>query len=257
MAFMVRKKNLLIQLALLLFMGAWLACKSVQSQSSKTGAQPKVLVFTKTKGFYHQSIPAGKAALQQLGKENNFSVDTTANAAFFTEESLKPYSAIIFLNTTMDVLDTDQQAAFQKYIQGGGGFVGIHAATDTEYNWPWYNQLVGAYFTSHPKQQKATIQVVDKSHPSTSFLPQKWERFDEWYNFKNVQPHIKILAKLDETTYEGGKMGDNHPIAWYHEFDGGRSFYTGLGHTDESYKEPFFLQHLLGGIRYAMGKKTF
>lgn len=216
----------------------------------------RMLVFSKTKGFYHKSIPTGIAALQKLGTENGIQVDTTKDASLFTVDNLKKYQAIVFLSTTHDVLNDEQQAAMEKYIQGGGGFVGIHAAADTEYEWPWYNKLVGAYFKSHPNNpnvRNAVIDVIDKGHPATKGLPEKWERSDEWYNYKSINPDLKVLAKLDETSYEGGENGDNHPIAWYHEYDGGRAFYTGGGHTDESFEEPLFLQHLLGGIRYAMG----
>lgn len=217
--------------------------------------QKRVLVFSKTKGFRHASIPKGRLALLKLGQENGFAVDTTEDASRFTETSLKRYHAVIFLSTTGDVLNPEQQAAFERYIQAGGGYVGIHAAADTEYNWPWYNQLAGAYFLSHPKQQNAEIEVVDKTHISTKMLPDRWKRFDEWYNYKSIVPGLKVLAKLDEKTYEGGKNGDNHPIAWYREFDGGKSFYTGGGHTDESFDEPLFLQHVLGGIKYVMAER--
>jgi len=235
------------------------ACKSTKSPASggagtaSNTPAPRVLVFAKTAGFYHTSIPSGMAAIQKLGGENNFLVDTTRDARYFTNDSLKNYSAVIFLSTTMNVLNADQQVAFQRYIQAGGGFAGVHAAADTEYDWPWYNKLVGAWFLSHPRQQKAIINVVDSTNPASSFLPRRWERFDEWYNYKNINPDIKVLAYLDESSYEGGVNGDNHPIAWYHDFDGGRAFYTGLGHTNESFSEPLFLQHLLGGIRYAIG----
>jgi type 1 glutamine amidotransferase len=152
------------------------------------------------------------------------------------------------------VLNDAQQAAFEQYIRSGKGFVGIHAATDTEYDWPWYNRLVGAYFSSHPAIQPAVVRVINKTHSSTSFLPDAWSRTDEWYNFRNIQPTITVLATLDETTYIGGTNGTNHPIAWYHSYDGGRAFYTAGGHTAESYREPLFLRHLLGGIQYAIGQ---
>lgn len=244
------------------------ACKSLKPQASLPSMPetifgnapsvptPKILVFTKTKGYHHESISAGALAIMKLGQANGFSVDTTSDARYFVEDSLKKYSAVVFLSTTGDVLNADQQVAFERYIQAGGGYMGIHAAADTEYDWPWYNKLVGAYFESHPKQQKATINVIDKSHPAASFLPDKWERFDEWYNYKSVQPDIKVLANLDETTYEGGKMGDTHPFVWYHEYDGGRAFYTGGGHTKESYSDPLFLRHLAGGIKYAIGNNA-
>lgn len=220
---------------------------------------PRVLVFTKTKGWYHTSIPSGIAAIQKLGRENGFDVDTTKNANYFVEDSLKNYAAVIFLSTTLNVLNADQQVAFERYIEAGGNFVGIHSAADTEYDWPWYNKLVGAYFSSHPGNpnvRKAIVSVVDTTHISTKGLPKRWERTDEWYNYKNIQPDLKVLAFLDEDSYEGGTNGDYHPIAWYHEFDGGRAFYTGGGHTDESYSEPLFLQHLLGGIKYAIGSNA-
>ena len=216
----------------------------------------RVLVFSKTKGWKHTSIPFGIAAIQKLGRENNFRVDTTKNAAYFNDDSLRHYQAVIWLSTTGNVLDQTQQAAFERYIQAGGGYVGIHAAADTEYDWPWYNKLAGAYFASHPSQpnvRKATVDVLDKNHPSTTHLPDHWPRTDEWYNYRSIYSDLNILANLDENTYEGGINGSNHPIAWYHTFDGGRAFYTGGGHTDESYLEPLFVQHLLGGLNWAMG----
>lgn len=221
--------------------------------SSCTDETPRILVFSKTAGFYHESIPAGIEALQKLGAENGFKVDTTKDASWFTDSRLKKYKVVVFLSTTQNVLSADQQVAFERYIQAGGGFVGIHAAADTEYEWPWYNRLVGAYFLSHPTIQSATINVMDTTHISTRGLPRQWTRTDEWYNYKNIYWGIQVLAELDERTYEGGANGARHPIAWYHEFDGGRSFYTGGGHTSESFTEPLFLQHLLGGITYAMG----
>src|ERR1044072_6370517 len=217
--------------------------------------KPKVLVFTKTAGFRHASIPAGIKAIQRLGQENGFDVDTTENAARFTEDSLQQYAAVIFLNTTGDVLNNYQEADFERYIQAGGGFVGIHAATDTEYDWGWYGKLVGAYFDNHPPGvHKAMLSVKDKTFPATKELPDKWEHSDEWYNFKNVNKSTHVLITLDEKTYQGGTMGADHPISWYHEYDGGRAFYTELGHTDESYSEANYLKHILGGIRYAIGR---
>jgi type 1 glutamine amidotransferase len=215
---------------------------------------PRLLVFSKTTGFRHASIADGKIALLKIGKELGFDVDTTEDASWFNEEKLKQYSAIIFLSTTGDVLNAAQEAQFERYIQAGGGFVGIHAASDTEFDWPWYGKLVGGYFISHPKTQSATLQVIDNKHLSTSHLPKEWKRTDEWYNFKNLNRDVNVLIKLDEKSYTGGANGDDHPIAWYHEYDGGRIFYTGLGHTPESWTEENFLKHLLGGIQYAIGK---
>ncbi|WP_324720532.1 ThuA domain-containing protein [Salinimicrobium sp. HB62] len=216
--------------------------------------KPQILIFTKTDGFVHQSIPAGKKALMEAAKKAGFVVDTTSDADFFREENLIQYKAIVFLNTTGNVLDSDQQEEFEKFIRAGNGYVGIHSAADTEYDWPWYGKLVGGYFQSHPEIQSATIEVIDKDHPSTQHLPEKWERRDEWYNYKNLNPEVTVLARLDEQSYKGGENGDHHPIAWYHDFDGGRAFYSGGGHTPESYQEPAFLKHLIRGILWAAGK---
>lgn len=213
----------------------------------------RVLVFSKTKGFRHSSIAAGKAALQKLGQENGFRVDTTENADYFTEDSLKHYNAVIFLNATGDVLNHVQQAEFERYIQAGGGFLGIHAAADCEYQWPWYGKLVGGYFKSHPKVQPAKLIVQNKNHISTKHLPDVWERTDEWYNFKDLNPATNVLISIDEKSYQGGANGDHHPMAWYHDYDGGRAYYTEFGHTDETYRDPAFMQHVLGGIKYAIG----
>ena len=213
---------------------------------------PAVLIFSKTNGYRHQSIPVGIEAIKKLGAENNFTVDATEDSLAINDENLSGYQAIIFLSTTMKVLGEPEEKALQNFIHKGGGFVGIHAATDCEYNFPWYVQMVGASFESHPKQQVAKLMVVDNKHISTKHLPAVWERKDEWYNFKSLNPDVKVLIKIDETSYEGGKNGDNHPMAWYHEFEGGRAFYTELGHTKESYTEPMFLQHVLGGIQYAL-----
>lgn len=223
---------------------------------NKRSGKPRILVFSKTAGFRHSSIPAGKSALIKMGQENDFLVDTTEDASYFTEDSLKNYSAVVFLNSTGDLLDHYQEAEFERYIQAGGGYVGIHAASDAEYDWGWYGRLVGAYFESHPHNQQAKLIVQDANHPSTKHLPKEWVRTDEWYNFKKLNPDVNVLLTIDEKSYEGGKNGDNHPMAWYHEYDGGRAFYTELGHTDESYSEENFLKHVLGGIQYAIGENN-
>lgn len=216
----------------------------------------RILVFSKTTGFRHSSIPVGIKALKKLGDRNAIQVDATEDASYFNDDSLGNYDAVVFLNTTGEVFNDAQQDAFERYIQSGRGFVGIHAAADCEYDWPWYGELVGAYFKSHPKIQKAKLEVVDRSHPSTQHLSETWRRSDEWYNFRKVPSDtgVKVLLRIDESSYEGGENGKDHPMAWYREFDGGRAFYTALGHTEDSYSEKDFLTHLLGGIRYAIGK---
>jgi len=217
-------------------------------------ADPKVLIFCRTVGYHHASIPAGIDAIIKLGEENHFDVDTTTNPLNFTDENLKQYAAVIFLNTSGDVLEDDQQTIFENYIKHGGGFVGVHSATDTEPEWNWYGRLVGAYYKSHPEIQPATLRIVNPNHLATKDLPTTWKRTDEWFNFGWYNDDIKFLIVIEEGSYAGGKNGGEHPISWYHNFDGGRSFYTGLGHTIESYSEPLFLKHLLGGIEYAMGR---
>ena len=224
--------------------------------NQKREGKPKVLVFSKTSGWKHKSIPAGIAAIQKLGGEQGFEVDTTKNSELFNEDNLKQYSAIIFLSTTLNVLDAKQEAAFERYIQAGGGFVGVHAAADTEYDWGWYTKLVGAQFRSHPKgTPEADFIVTDKNFGATEFFTDSvWHRSDEIYNYNKLNPDVHVVMTVDESTYEGGTNGDNHPFAWYHEYDGGRAFYTGAGHTDETFSEELFLKHLLGGINYAIGE---
>jgi type 1 glutamine amidotransferase len=227
---------------------------AVAVHATGPGATFTVLVFTRTAAFRHESIPAGIAALQALGAQHHFQVEASEDAAVFTPENLARYRVVIFCNTTGDILDPNQQAAFEQFIRQGGGFVGIHSATDTEYAWPWYGQLVGAYFADHPAIQTATVKVVDATHASTQFLPAAWTRHDEWYNFRAaLAPHVRILLALDETTYAGGSMGALHPITWYHQYDGGRAWYTAMGHTTASYSEPLFLEHLAGGVLWAAG----
>lgn len=224
--------------------------------------QPKepvrILVFSKTAGFRHQSIEAGKLALIKLGQEHGVSVDTTEDASVFREENLKQYRAVIFLSTTGDILNTFQEGEFKRFIQAGGGYVGIHAASDTEYEWPWYGKLVGAYFKNHPRPQLARL--IKRGTLGDDDLPETWERTDEWYNYdytyNDIQNNLHVLYTLDETSYEGGENGKYHAVAWYHEYDGGHAFYTGMGHTDESYQEPFFLKQLWQGIEYAIGDES-
>ena len=217
----------------------------------------RLLVFSKTAAFRHASIPDAIAALRKLAASQGVAIDFTEDASVFTGTNLARYNAVVFLLTTGHVLNTDQQAAFERYIQHGGGFAGVHSASDTEYDWPWYGQLVGAYFDrvhGHSHVVQATVHVVDHTHPSTSMLPPTWIRTDEWYNFAtNPSNSVHVLLTVDEKTYQGGVMGANHPIAWYHAFDGGRSWYTAMGHTSASYHEPLFLAHLWGGILYAAG----
>lgn len=216
--------------------------------------QKKILVFSKTAGFRHTAaIQAGKKEIQELGRRNKFRVDTTENADVFTPENLKQYAAVIFLCTTGNVLNEQQQQAFEQFIKNGNGYMGLHSAADTEYDWAWFGELNGAYFKSHPKQQEAVFNIVDGNHIATAHLPKVWKRFDELYNFKWIGTGIHVLITIDENSYTGGGNGEFHPMAWFHEFDGGRSFYTALGHDNKSFEDPLYLQHILGGIKYVMG----
>lgn len=242
---MIKKYALFPSLMLLLFFLA--ACTP--------SGEKQILVFSQTDGYRHASIEAGVAAIQKLGEENGFGVVATEADSIFNEAYLAQFNALVFLNTSGELLDPMQRIAFRRYIQAGGGFVGIHGAATTEYSWPWFNQLLGAQFDGHPKIQEARIVVEDPAHPATQHLEADWIRTDEWYNFKNRYEHIQVLLSVDESSYQGGKHPGDHAIAWYHEYDGGRSFYTALGHTEASYTEPAFLQHLLGGLQYAMAKK--
>jgi len=239
-------------------------CCICLSCSKKRVDKPRVLIFSKTMGFHHASIDAGIAAIQKLGKENGFDVDTTKNAGMFNEDNLKKYSTVIFLSTTGDVLNYRQEVAFERYIQAGGGFVGVHAATDTEYDWGWYGRLVGAWFYDHPgihdknpNVQPGTYNVVDATNDATKHLPKVWKRTDEFYAFKKeLAPDVHVLITLDENSYKGGKRMGYHPATWFHDFDGGRAFYTAMGHTEESYKEDNYLKMLLAGIKYAIGSNN-
>ena len=233
-------------------------CLPIGSVQAQVLPAKRVLVFSRTKGFRHQSIPTGQRTLMDLGKQNGFAVDTTEDAAKFTEANLKQYSAVVFLSTTGDVLNDAQQVDFERYVQSGGGYVGIHAATDTEYDWPWYNKLAGAQFASHPGNpnvQPGEAFAVNKTHASMFGFPDRWTIKDEFYDFKNFNKAVNVLVKIDEKTYKDGKMGDDHPMSWYHDYDGGKAFYTNFGHPNETFAEPVFLKHLLGGLQSVMALK--
>lgn len=234
-------------------------------EADDVAAEPRVLVFSRTAGFRHASIPAGVAAIEGLGEVSGFAVVATEDPAVFSDDGLAGFDVVVFLSTTGDVLDEDQEAAFERFIGRGRGYVGIHAAADTEYEWPWYGGLVGAYFKGHPPVQEATVLVGDRGHPSTVDIPERWIRRDEWYDYRDnprerdgagadSSGRIKILATVLEDSYTGGGMGADHPIAWCQEYGGGLAWYTGGGHTVEAFAEPEFLSHIAGGIRWAAGR---
>jgi type 1 glutamine amidotransferase len=215
-----------------------------------------VLVFTKTEGFRHESIADGVKAIRELGDANGFTVTHTEDPA---ELDAIEEDVVVFLSTTQDVLDAPQEAALESFVREGGGWVGVHAAADTEYDWPFYATLLGgARFESHPRIQEADIEVEDRTHPSTRHLRMRWTRTDEWYAFReNPRAQARILLRLDDSSYDPGDsgMGAEHPIAWCRDVGRGRAFYTGLGHTRESWSEPAFRRHLLGGILSAAGRE--
>ena len=230
------------------------------AQDTPGAADFSVLVFSKTLMFRHGSITNGIAAIKRLAAENHFHVDATEDSAWFTPANLAKYKVVIFLSTSGDILNEEQQAAFKNYIEQGGGLAAIHAAVAgdvaTAGNWPWYGEALCARFTNHSAIVQATVDVEDARHPSTTSLPEHWVRRDEWYNFISTpRGQAHVLASLDETTYKGGTMGKDHPVAWCRQMGKGRIWYTALGHTDASYVEPLFLKHLLGGIEAAAGVK--
>lgn len=224
-------------------------------------AQDAVLVFSRTQGFRHDSIPNGIVMLQDLGAQHGFTVEATEDPAHFSAEGLAPFDAVVFLSTTGDVLDEAQQAAFQAWLESGRGWVGIHAAADCEYDWGWYGAQVlgnGAWFLSHPDIQSATIVRESAEDASTAHLPATFSFTDEWYNFRaNPRLDATVLLRLDESSYSpgGGAMGADHPIAWKRHVGSGRAWYTGLGHRVETFADERFRQHVLGGLTWAIGRE--
>ena len=224
--------------------------------------EKKVLVYTRNgKGYVHDNISASVAAIQKLGIENGFEVDVSDNPTVMTEDNLKQYGALIFSNSNNEAFETeDQRRAFQQYIQHGGGFVGIHSASGSERQWPWFSKMLGGKFLRHPPLQEFDIHILDPDHPSTSFLPGVWKWEDECYYLTHLNPDIHVLLAADLNTvedekkmdYPGDTFGDYFPLSWYHEFDGGRQWYTALGHKSEYYANPDFLRHLLGGILWVL-----
>ena len=220
-------------------------------EAAATQPQPRVLVFSKTAGFRHDSIPTAVAALQRLGAQEGLAVDHSEDAGDFNDKNLRRYRAVIFASTTGDVLDANQQAAMESFVRAGGGYVGVHAAADTEYDWPWYGQLVGAWFKSHPPGLQTTKVVFE--HAGIPTDTPAWTVTDEIYNYRsNPRSAVQVTATVDERDYQGGTMGADHPIAWCHSYDGGRAWYTGLGHEIKLYADPQFEAQLRRGLRYAV-----
>lgn len=217
----------------------------------------RVLLFSRTTGYRHASIPAAVRAVSELAAGQGWSVTTTEDATVLTQGLSAGAELVVFLSTSGEVLDTAGREALRAHCEAGGGFAGVHAATTTEYDWPWYGRLVGARFDGHPEIQPAVVEVTDAAHPAVSHLPRRWEWTDEWYNFRDGPgDDVRVLATVDESTYRGGTMGARHPLVWCHERCGGRSFQTALGHGAEHYDQPEFRRHLLGGLAWAARREV-
>ena len=244
-------KTKIVLLSFLLFsFNENINCLNCSSQNSFS-----ILVITEANGWVHDSIDAGMTLIKNIGERNNFNVYHSDDSSVITDNNLMDIRTIVFLNTTMEILTDDEQNIMENFIKGGKGFVGVHAAADTEYDWPWYGKLVGGYFVSHPEgQPRASIHTLNKNSFFTNHLDDKWEIEDEWYNYQFINPNITPILNLDERSYEGGINGKNHPITWYHEFEGGKSFYTGLGHQKETYEDARFQKLLENGILYAINR---
>ncbi|WP_373057570.1 ThuA domain-containing protein [Zunongwangia sp. H14] len=242
---------------------------AIQANAQK---QFNVLLITETDGWHHESIEDGIDAVEDLAARHNFGLERQQEAQKITAERLNAFDAVIFLNTTADIFDEQEQEAFENFIEAGNGYVGVHAASDTEYDWEWYTKLVGRMFHIHPVQQTARLDILEHNFPGLEHFPEKLLWTDEWYEFGEEKTSgLNYLVAVDENSYDpevtwknrdkaengqmqdrvGKGMGDFHPISWYHEYDGGRAFYTALGHIPEIYKNQWFLDHLYGGIYYA------
>ena len=211
------------------------ACKTENGTS--TAIVPNVLIFTKTRAFRHECIEPGVKAMQAYFSKHGITSVHSEDSLVFTVEKLKSFDAIMFFQTTGNILDSMEQDAFVKFIRSGKGCIGVHSAADTEYDWPWFGELIGARFADHPDIQTGALIRIDSAKMATAHLPARWTRTDEWYNFKQAPNNVHVELMADEATYTGGTMGGNHPMAWYHQFEGGRSYYTALGHTVESYQD--------------------
>lgn len=238
-----------------------LICLAFAVTAKAQTKQFKVLLVTTTRGWHHESVHTGVLAIQQLGVRNYFDVVLMEDPNSFTDKNLEQFKAVIFLNTTGDIFDSTQQKVMERFIQSGKGFVGIHSASDTEYDWEWYTKLVGRMFYIHPAIQTARLNITDTLFPGLQGFTGNKLWTDEWYEFGPEKVNdLQYLLAVDETSFnpvvqwgpkKGNGMGKFHPLAWYHTYDGGRSFYTALGHMPAVYGDPAFLNHLYAGILWA------
>ena len=256
--------RLLLAAFVILFQIAGPGSSDAFAQKKVQWKKVQVLLYTKNgKGFVHDNIPNSIEAIKALGQQNGFKVDVSEDPAVFTEENLKKYDALIFSNTNNEVFDTDaQKVAFMRYIQAGGGFVGIHSASGTERQWKWFKQMLGGTFLFHEPYKEFDVIVLDPSHPSLAHLPARWTKEDECYYLREMNVNLTVLAVNDLSVFEKNKkrirpdtFGDVFPSVWCQEFDGGRQWYTSLGHNKEDYKTPEYRQHILGGLQWVIGKQ--
>ncbi|AJF63621.1 ThuA domain-containing protein [Streptomyces vietnamensis] len=211
-----------------------------------------VLIYTRTAGYRHDSIPAGATALAELARELGRAAEVTEDPGVFTPERLGRCAVVVLLSTTGNVLTPEGRTAFEAYLRGGGSLLAVHAAANAEPDWPFYGELLGTRFDGHPEIQPGLVLVDDRDHPATAPLPARWARTDEWYNFTSHpgDAGVRILARADETSYRGGTHGDDHPLVWCREADRGRFFFTALGHASETYRDPAFRAHLSGALAW-------
>jgi type 1 glutamine amidotransferase len=251
----MRIPTILACCAALLLAGGCTATSVQSTPEANAPASPtRILVFTRTAGFRHDSIPVGVETLRALAVEADLQLEHSEDAALFDAGSLSRFRAVVFLNATGDVLDDAQQRAFERYIATGGGYLGVHAAADAEYDWPWYGDLVGAWFQGHPPGLQTTNVRFEGDQAG---FAADWRISDELYNYKrNPRGDVEVLATVDEGDYTGGTMGKDHPIAWCHASGSGRAWYTGLGHDAKMYADPTYRAHLLRGLRYVTGQSA-
>jgi type 1 glutamine amidotransferase len=243
-----------------------MACRSTAGMAEVNWKKTRVLVYTKNgKGFVHDNIPSAIAAFKKMGTDHGFAVDVSEDPSVFTDENLGKYDALVFASTNNEVFDTDaQKVAFMRYIQSGGGFMGVHSAIGTERKWTWFKMMIGGTFSWHAKFQQFSVQVIDPKHPSMANVPKVWTREDECYFSKEIYPGIKTLMAHDVSslkivndtilTKNQGSFGNNYPAVWYQHFDGGHIWFTSLGHHMRDYAEPVFVNHLYEGLRWVVSQ---
>jgi type 1 glutamine amidotransferase len=227
---------------------------NLDDEDAAASSKPlRILVYSRTVGFRHDTIESAQRAFTDIAARHAATLTVTEDPLQLGA-ALASTDVVVFSMTTGDVLGDAEQTQLEAFIRSGGGFLGVHAAADTEYDWPFYETLNGAWFADHPAIQPAKLVRESSDHPAVSFLPATWERTDEWYNFRtNPRGRVQVLVTLDESSYQGGTMGADHPIVWARSIDRGRAFYTGLGHTQESWQEPLFLRHIEAALLWAAG----